>query len=825
MPVQLDTFRNIAAQGGSQQVLLSDPAGPQADGIKIRGSFASFVVNLFRGDGVRQEQRAVAEAFVQALQTHLSTVSGEAAQLPDALKTDYTATMHDALATVRQRLANQLDGTQALTADNIRQALSFVAEVQQDALTPLMQEAREAAVVDLAGQRLQTLQNLTASLHGGPAQAGSVGEHLAQYLSGGNYEGDKVATVAQQVRELEDAIGDAKQSLRDLRGLPGGTADRPALQALQQRLETTVADETTVELLKWFNESHRRVEMAQGHIDTHSIHLGNGDDVDNARTPRQLIEAFKQGEKLSEADRGFLDKWAHQFSALTNNLTWVHKMSEGEKDLRTRQNQLSEISEDRFRAVGDGAIVVDAELLNGAGGTTETPYQDQASLALWARRNVQVAVLQDVSLLRKQVDAIVASQGEVGQLAGDHAKAFDPKAVGDAEPPLHEPIPDAVPKRSALSQKHADINPVSSTTTEYHPVKAGRPEDDVPGISLNAAGKTARESRVHALNTALGLSQDGKTRLTLTANDYLPEAGAAFTKLAQEAGVDTATLSNAQKDLYRANLTAAMHHRQVFDAGRGDFTPEDAQRMATKQLRYAASLTPSQAVERQQAWAQMREAGTQFLSVLAQGSAGNTGGGALLAALGERSAALAPEIMTSLNPDRSEMGADEYNQIRQRSVTSVAEGLSPTVARRLLDDISRPDGMGRATLLLLGASTSARSSVSEAAASLNANDSYTFVSMLIKAVAARAGIDDVQTLLDSTTEAGVDLSMPQAKALMNGTSSPDLARVRDRAGVHNRSVIEQARQVVTEGFDLRMPEFVQKVQTAEAAGEAGRVQA
>jgi hypothetical protein len=347
----------------------------------------------------------------------------------------------------------------------------------------------------------------------------------------------------------------------------------------------------------------------------------------------------------------------------------------------------------------------------------------------------------------------------------------------------------------------------------------------VPGISLNAAGKTARANRVHELNTALGLSQDGKTRLTLTANDYLPEAGAAFTSLAQAAGVDVSGLSNAQKDLYRANLTAAMQHRQVFDSARGDFNPEDAQRMAIKHLRYAASLTPSQAVERQQAWAQMREAGTQFLSVLAQGSTGGTRGGTLLAALGERSAALAPEIMTSLNPDRSEMGADEINQIRQRSVTSVAEGLSPTVARRLLDDISRPDGMGRATLLLLGASTSARSSVSEAAASLNANDSYTFVSMLLKAVAKRAGVDDVQPLLDSTIEAGVDLRMPQAKALLNGTSSPDLARVLDGAGVHNRSVLEQARQVVTEGFDLRMPEFVQKVQTAEAAGEAGRVQA
>jgi hypothetical protein len=824
MPVQLDTFRNIAAQGGNQQVLLAGAGGPQADEIKTRGSFASFVVNLFRGQGVRQEQQAVAQAFVQALQNHLSAATGDAAQLPDALKTDYTATMQDALGAVRRQLANQLEGTKALTAEDIRSALGFVAEVQQETLAPLMGESREAATVDLAGQRLQTLQTLAASLHGGPAQAGSVGEHLAHYLSGGSYAGDKVATVVKQVRDLEDAIGEAKQSLKDLRSLPGGTADRPALQALQQRLETAVADETTVELLKWFNESHRRVELAQGHIDTTSIHLGNGDDVDNARTPRQLIEAFKQGEKLSEADRGFLDQWAHQFSALTNNLTWVHKMSEGDKDLRTRQNQLSEISEDRFRAVGDGAIVVDAELLNGVGGTTQTPYQDQAALALWARRDVQVAVLQDVSLLRRQVDAIVASQGDVGQLAGDHAKAFDPKAVGDAEAPLHEPNPDAVPTRSALSKKHADINPVSSTTTEYHPVQAGRAEDDVPGISLNAAGKADRASRVAALNANLGLSADGKTRVAQSAHDYLPEAGGGFTALAKAAGVDASALSSAQKDLYRANLSAAMLHRQTHDSARGEFSADDAARMATKHLRYAASLTPSQAVERQQAWSQMREAGTQFLSVLAEGSTGSRGG-ALLAALGERSAALAPEIMTTLNPDRSEMGADELNQIRQRAVSSVAEGLSPTVAGRLLDDISRPDGVGRAALLMLGASTSARSSVSEAAASLNANDSYTFVTMLLKAVAQRAGADDVQSLLDSTLEAGVDLRMPQAKALLNGTASPDLTAVLDRAGVHSRGVLEQARAVVNEGFNLRLPEFVAKVQAAEAASESGVGQA
>jgi hypothetical protein len=824
MPIQLDTFRSIAEQGGNQQVLLSGAGGPQADEIKTRGSFASFVVNLFRGQGVRQEQQAVAQAFVQALQNHLSAGTGEAAQLPDALKTDYSSTMQDALGAVRRQLANQLEGTKALTADDIRSVLGFITEVQQETLAPLMTESREAALVDLAGQRLQALQTLAASLHGGPVQAGSAGEHLAHYLSGGNYTGEQVATVATQVRDLEGALSQAQQSLKDLRSLPGGTADRPALQALQQRLEAALADQTPVDMLKWFNESHRRVEMAQGHIDTTSVRLGNGDDVVSERTPRQLIEAFRQGEKLSEADRGFLDKWAHQNTALTNNLTWVHKMSEGDKDLRTRQNQLSEISEDRYRAIGDGAIQVDPDVLDGAGGVSETPLQDQAALSLWARRDVQVALLQDVSLLRKQVDAIVASQGDVGQLAGEHAKAFDPKAVGDAEPALHEPNPDAVPQRSALSKRHADINPVGTATANYHPVPAGQAEDDVPGISLNAAAKADRASRVAALNANLGLSADGKTHVTKTAHDYLPEAGAGFTALATAAGVDASALSSAQKDLYRANLSAAMLHRQTHDSARGEFKPDDAQRMATKHLRYVASLTPSQAVERQQAWSQMREAGTQFLSVLAEGSTGPRGG-ALLAALGERSAALAPEIMTTLNPDRSEMGADELNQIRQRSVTAVAEGLSPTVARRLLDDISRPDGMGRAALLMLGASTSARSSVSEAAASLNANDSYTFVTMLLKAVAQRAGADDIQPLLDSTIEAGVDLRMPQAKALINGTTRPDLAAVLDRAGVHNRGVLEQARAVVNEGFNLRLPEFVAKVQAAEAAGESGVGQA
>jgi hypothetical protein len=52
-----------------------------------------------------------------------------------------------------------------------------------------------------------------------------------------------------------------------------------------------------------------------------------------------------------------------------------------------------------------------------------------------------------------------------------------------------------------------------------------------------------------------------------------------------------------------------------------------------------------------------------------------------------------------------------------------------------------------------------------------------------------------------------------------------LTRVLDAAGVHNRSVLEQARQVVTEGFNLRMPEFEHKVQTIEAAVAASRVQA
>ncbi len=849
MPVQLEVFKNIAARGGNQQVLLAGPGGAQADEIRTRGSIYSFVVNLFRDHEVRREQQAVAQAYIQALQNELGTATGEVAQLSDALKTDYTIAMQQALGAVRDQLANQLEGTQALTTHDIRSTLGFIVEVQQQILEPLMAEAHETRLIEVADQRLQALQALTASLHGAPEQEGSAGEHLAHYLSGGSYSGDALATIAQQVSDLVDAFGQVKQSLTDLRALPGGPAAHPDLQGLMHHLEAALEDQTPVDILKWFNESHRRMEVAQGHLDATCIRLGSGGEVLSERTPRQLIEAFRQGEKLSEADRGFLDKWAHQFISMANNLTWVFKMSEGDKDLRTRLNQLSTLSEARFGAIAGGAIEVDPELLNGAGGTSATPFQDQSAMALWARRDVQVALLQDVSLLRKQVDAIVAAGGDVSQLAGDLAKAFEPKTQNDlvfrlgepkpgddaerllhefrsgedAERPLHEPNSDAVPQRSALRTTHAHINPVSVTTAEYHQAPPGSAEDEVGRTTLSNAAMAERANRVAALNAELGLSADGKARVMQTPHDFLPEAGGSFVALARNAGVDADALSTPQKELYRMNLSSAMHYRQAQGAGRGEFGADDAARMATQHLRYVAGLTPSQAVGRQRAWAEMREVGTQFLSVLAEGAPGAQGG-TLLKALSDKTHELMPEIVTNLNPSRNEMGSEELEQIRWRAAISVTEGLAPEVARRLLDTIFRPDSVGRATLLMLGASTSARSPLNELAASLNANGSYTEVNFLIRALAGRAGVDDVQPLLNSTIDAGVDLSTAQAQALLDGTASAGLAAALERAGLRNRSALAQAREVVNTGFSLRQPDFVAMIEATQAAGQAGSAQ-
>ena len=80
------------------------------------------------------------------------------------------------------------------------------------------------------------------------------------------------------------------------------------------------------------------------------------------------------------------------------------------------------------------------------------------------------------------------------------------------------------------TKKPATKKPAAKATAKPTAKATGLIEVGSPApafSAVNAAGKTARENRVHALNAALGLSQDGKTRLTFTANDYLPEAGAA----------------------------------------------------------------------------------------------------------------------------------------------------------------------------------------------------------------------------------------------------------------------------------------------------------
>jgi hypothetical protein len=145
MPVSLDTFRNIAQHGGSQQVLL-DPSHPeQGIDIKTRGQFASWVVNLFRGDKVRTEQQVVTQAFMAALQDHLQQATPAALNLPEQLRGDYSLSMQETLGAVRRQLANQLAGTRALTVDDIQVALRFVSEVQEQTLPPLLDEAAEMA--------------------------------------------------------------------------------------------------------------------------------------------------------------------------------------------------------------------------------------------------------------------------------------------------------------------------------------------------------------------------------------------------------------------------------------------------------------------------------------------------------------------------------------------------------------------------------------------------------------------------------------------------------------------------------------------------------
>jgi hypothetical protein len=143
VPVSIDTFRQIAQNGGSQQVLLDASHTEQATEIKTRGQFASWVVNLFRGDKVRTQQQVVAQSFLQVLQDNVQRENPSVQGMPEQLRSDYRMSMQEALSAVRRQLANQLDGTRALTADDIQLALKFVSEVQEQTLAPLLEEASQ----------------------------------------------------------------------------------------------------------------------------------------------------------------------------------------------------------------------------------------------------------------------------------------------------------------------------------------------------------------------------------------------------------------------------------------------------------------------------------------------------------------------------------------------------------------------------------------------------------------------------------------------------------------------------------------------------------
>ena len=516
MPIQLDSFRNIAEQGGHQQVLLN-AANTNTDAIKTRGSFASWVVNLFRGDGVRQEQHLVAEAFVRCLEDQLQQGTPESAQLNDALKSDYTATMQEAISAVRRQLANQLDGTRALTADDIRQVLSFVTEVQDEALTPLMQENKQLVALEQAHQSLQSVRSLMTAFKAAPQEGTTTaGQHLATYISGSGGAPSDVAVIAEEVDVLHSAFSSVTRALNQVRAQIA-TAEYPQiLQAMEQQLEEALADKKLVDLLKWFNESHRIQQLAQSRVDTTHVQFPNGTELDHTRTPKAMVEAFKEGEQLSPEDLAFLDAWANQFPGLTNNISRLNSMTTGEKDLNQIQNLMNEISEATYACVAGGAIEVEDELLDGKGGITEFPYQDQAVLALWKRRDELVATLQDISLLKAQARAALAADGDVAQLPADHVNPFRDGPVGDAYT-VQEPDEDAAPRRGRLNTGFSNVNPISEETTNYHAPAAGASEDAVRGIGLNDAQKLSRLERMALENAKLGLSDDGKSRLTQTA--------------------------------------------------------------------------------------------------------------------------------------------------------------------------------------------------------------------------------------------------------------------------------------------------------------------
>lgn len=512
MPLQLDTFRSIAETQRHQQVLLETEGPAPAESIKTRGSFLSWVVNLFRGESVRNEQSAVAQAFMQALQSHVQQDTPESQQLTGALKTDYNISMQQAVNTVRGHLSNQLAGTRALTTDDISTALSFIAQVQQETLSPLMLEAREEAALETAAQRKQEALQALESFNAAGGAEKSPGENLSAYINGQNPGADRVAAIQVQLETLKEKFSALDRSIRDLKQLAPTAQNPGVVQAMREALEQVKSKKGPVDGLDWFNESHRQEALARTQIDTKTVHLGNGDDISNARSAKELVAAFRAGEKLSAQDCQFLDAWANRFPGLQRPITMLIQMSNGEKELRVMQNSLSDIGEPRYRSMAAGAIVIDAALLDGQGGVTETPYRDQAILSLWDRRDGIVGTLQEVSLLQEQARAAVRATGDFASRSPDHVDPFRDASLDD-NAPRHDPNPSAQPGRSSLSSRHVREILVGEETVDFHPPAQGASDDAPASYGLKPAQRLSRTERVHSLNTQLGLSEDGKSLL------------------------------------------------------------------------------------------------------------------------------------------------------------------------------------------------------------------------------------------------------------------------------------------------------------------------
>jgi hypothetical protein len=517
MPLQLDTFRNIADQGGHHQVLLASSGANSADNIKTRGSFASWVVNLFRGDGVRQEQNQVAEAFVRCLENQLQQGTPESGQLVNTLKADYTATMQETLGAVRRQLANQLDGTRALTTHDIRQVLKFVAEVQDETLVPLMEENRQLLALDQAQESIEAVRSQMADFKARPTDnKPSAGQHLANYLSGFQVASSDIPVIAEQIQSFENAFGAVTRSLHQVRTQIARSDNPQILQDMEKKLVQVLSDKKLVDLLAWFNETRRIEALAQNKVDTTTVRLGNGQEIQHTRTPRAMVDAFTQGEKLSAQDLEFLDAWANRFPTLVNAITRLNSMTTGEKDLNQIQNLMSQVTETEYASLAQGAMTVDDELLDGLGGVTKTPHQDQAVMALWDRRDELIASLQGMALLKAQARAVLQAGGDLSQLPADHVNPFREAPQGDDYTP-DEPDLQATPVRGRLNTGFSSLNEVSEETTDYHAPAAGAAEDAVRGLGLDDKQKLSRLERMARENAQLGISADGKSRLPTTA--------------------------------------------------------------------------------------------------------------------------------------------------------------------------------------------------------------------------------------------------------------------------------------------------------------------